>query len=43
METIALPHGTELEYWKDRAAYLKAENAQLRAENSALAGPSKGT
>ena len=38
METQVLPHGTELEYWKERAAYLWADKACLEAEIGWLEG-----
>ena len=38
METQVLPHGTELEYWKDQTAYLWAEKACLEAEINWLEG-----
>ena len=30
------PQETGIQYWKDRTAYLEAENAQLRAENASM-------
>jgi len=38
METQVFPHGTELEYWKDQTAYLRAEKACLEAEINWLKG-----
>jgi hypothetical protein len=38
METQILSHGTELEYWKDRATQLWAKNTCLAAEISWLEG-----